>query len=192
MKTGVKRDGTLVAHQMDAVFDSGAYGGLRPGPSFAGASHAGGFYRTPHAYVTIRRVYTNNIPVGQMRAPGEPQTFFAAESQIDCVARALGMDPLEFRRKNLIEEGDSTITGAQYLNIRAKDTLEAAARAARYSEPKALNVGRGIAMGYRAPGGGASAKTLWVSGSVTCPLQPKRSSTVYRRIMSDVAWRIGA
>jgi len=75
MKTGVKRDGTLVAHRMDALFDSGAYGGTRPGANFRGACHAGGWYRIPNVRQSAKRVYTNNIPGGQMRAPGEPQTF---------------------------------------------------------------------------------------------------------------------
>lgn len=168
MKTGAKRDGTLVAHQMEACFDSGAYGGLRPGANFAGAAHAGGCYRIPHARITVMRVYTNNIPGGQMRAPGEPQAFFAAESHMDCVARRLGMDPLEFRRKNLIEEGEPTVTGDHYRGVKAKETLEAAVKAARYRAPKAPNVGRGIAMGHRAPGGGtiSLAVSLNPDGSV--------------------------
>ena len=89
-----------------------------------------------------------------MRAPGEPQGFFAAESHMDCVARKLGMDPLDFRLKNLIEEGESTLTGGHYRGIKAKETLKAAAKAAGYKSPKPRNVGRGIAMGYRGPGAG--------------------------------------
>ena len=154
LKTGVKRDGTIVAHQMDAYLDAGAYGGFRPGAVVGGIAHAGGCYRAAHARITVSRVYTNNIPGGQMRAPGEPQGFFAAESHIDCVARKVGIDPLEFRLKNLMAEGDTTLTGGHYQEIKAKETLEAAAQAAGYKAPKAKNVGRGVAMGYRGPGGG--------------------------------------
>lgn len=157
LKTGVKRDGTIVAHQMDAYLDAGAYGGFRPGAVVGGIAHAGGCYRAQHARIAVSRVYTNNLPGGQMRAPGEPQGFFAAESHMDCVARKLGMDPCEFRRKNLIEEGDETLTGGHYKGIRAKQTLDAAIKAARYKSPKPANVGRGIAMGYRGPGGGNTA-----------------------------------
>ena len=89
-----------------------------------------------------------------MRAPGEPQGFFAAESHIDCVARKLGMDPAEFRLKNLIEEGDATLTGGHYRGIKAKETLKAAVKAAAYKSPKPPIVGRGVAMGYRGPGAG--------------------------------------
>jgi len=92
-----------------------------------------------------------------MRAPGEPQGFFAAESHIDCVARELGMDPVKFRLKNLMKEGDETLTGGHYRGIKAKETLRAAAKAAGYNSPKPANVGRGVAMGYRGPGGGNTA-----------------------------------
>jgi len=156
LKTGVKRDGTIVAHQMKAFLDSGAYGGFRPGAVVGGIAHAGGCYRAQHARIEVSRVYTNNLPGGQMRAPGEPQGFFAAESHMDCVARKLGIDPYEFRLKNLIEEGDETLTGGHYQGIKAKETLNAAVQGARYKSPKPANVGRGIAMGYRGPGAGST------------------------------------
>src|SRR5438445_7948944 len=144
----------MVAHEIEAYLDSGAYGGFRPGAVVGGIAHAGGCYRAEHARIAVSRVYTNNLPGGQMRAPGEPQGFFAAESHIDCVARKLGMDPYEFRLKNLIEEGDETLTGGHYKDIKAKETLSAAVKAAAYKSPKPANVGRGVAMGYRGPGGG--------------------------------------
>jgi CO/xanthine dehydrogenase Mo-binding subunit len=157
LKTGVKRDGTIVAHEMEAYLDSGAYGGFRPSAVVGGIAHAAGCYRAQHARISVSRVYTNNLPGGQMRAPGEPQGFFAAESHMDCVARRLGLDPCDFRLKNLVEEGDETLTGDRYRGIRAKETLKAAAKAAGYKSSKPAGVGRGIAMGYRAPGGGATA-----------------------------------
>jgi len=160
LKTGVKRDGTMVAHEMEAYLDSGAYGGFRPGAVVGGIAHAGGCYRAEHARIAVSRVYTNNLPGGQMRAPGEPQGFFAAESHMDCVARKLGMDPYEFRLKNLIEEGETTLTGGRYRGIKAKDTLKAAAKTAGYKAPKAAHMGRGIAMGYRGPGAGSTSLSL--------------------------------
>jgi CO/xanthine dehydrogenase Mo-binding subunit len=154
LKTGVKRDGAIVAHQMDAFLDAGAYGGFRPGAVVGGIAHAGGCYRAENARISVSRVYTNNLPGGQMRAPGEPQGFFAAESHMDCIARKLGMDPAAFRLKSLIEEGDETLTGGHYRGIKAKETLRAALNAAGYKSSKRAHVGRGIAMGYRGPGGG--------------------------------------
>ncbi|MCH7713149.1 MAG: xanthine dehydrogenase family protein molybdopterin-binding subunit [Chloroflexi bacterium] len=171
MKTGVKRDGTLVAHQSRVLFNSGAYGGFKPAPgvNLGGASKAGGPYKIPHVQLEGVQVYTNTVPGGFMRAPGEPQAVFAAESQMDLVARELGMDPLEFRRKNLIEEGDENPTGTVYTNIRAKETLEAAISASGYGTPKAPNVGRGIAMGDRPVAGGEchASVTMSQDGAVT-------------------------
>jgi CO/xanthine dehydrogenase Mo-binding subunit len=163
LKTGVKRDGTIVAHRMDAYLDAGAYGGFRPGAVVGGIAHAGGCYRAEHARISVSRVYTNNIPGGQMRAPGEPQGFFAAESHMDCVARKVGMDPYEFRMKNLMEEGDITLTGGRYQAIKARQTLNAAAKAAGYSRPKPKYIGRGVAMGFRGPGGGTTSLIVELS-----------------------------
>jgi carbon-monoxide dehydrogenase large subunit len=191
VKTGVKRDGTMVAHQMEVILDSGAYGGIRPSATVGGAAHGGGCYRVPNSRIDVKRVYTNNIPGGQMRAPGEPQAFFAAESHMDCVARRLGIDPVEFRLKNLIEEGEATLTGAHYQGIRAKETLKAAVKAARYRAPKALNVGRGIAMGYRPPGGGATSLSVSLNpdGSVILDTslfeQGTGTYTTFRQIVAE-------
>jgi CO/xanthine dehydrogenase Mo-binding subunit len=177
LKTGVKKEGTMVAHEMDAYLDSGAYGGFRPGAVVGGIAHAGGCYRAPHARISVSRVYTNNIPGGQMRAPGEPQGFFAAESHIDCVARALGMDPYQFRLKNLIEDGDETLTGGHYQSIKAKATLNAVVKAAGYRSPKPANVGRGIAMGYRGPGAGNT--------SLKISLNPDGSVVIYTSLFEQ-------
>ena len=156
LRTGVMKDGTIVAYQMDAAFDAGGYGGFRPGASLGGVLHGGTCYRVPNVRLEVKRVYTNNLPGGQMRAPAEPQGFFAGESHIDCVARELGMDPLEFRRKNLIVNGDPVASGHHFEDIRVVETLEAAVDAAGYSQPKPANVGRGIAIGFRGPGTGES------------------------------------
>jgi CO/xanthine dehydrogenase Mo-binding subunit len=188
-KTGVKRDGTILAHEMDAYLDAGAYGGFRPGAVVGGISHAVGCYRAKHARIATSRVYTNNLPGGQMRAPGEPQAFFAGESHIDCVARKLGMDPLEFRRKNLMEDGDVTLTGGRYQVIKAKETLNAAIKAAGYSAPKPKYVGRGIAMGYRAPGTGSTSLKVSLNpdGSIVIHTSLFEQGTSTYTIMRQVA-----
>src|SRR5262245_49920981 len=143
LKTGVTRAGAIVAHQARVLFDSGAYGGFKPTPTvnLGGASKAGGPYKIPHVHIEGVQVYTNTIPGGFMRAPGEPQTLFAIESHVDCIARRLGIDPLDFRLQNLIEEGDETPSGTRYQGIRAKQTLETAVMAAGYRTPKAPNIG---------------------------------------------------
>ena len=168
LKTGVNRDGTLVAHEAHVIFNSGAYGGFKPGVNLGGASHAGGCYKIPNVHIEAVQVYTNNVPCGHMRSPGEPQVLFALESHMDMIARRLEIDPLEFRKLNLLEDGAETPTGTLYEEIRAKETLEAAIEASDYHSPKPANVGRGISMGERGPGGGEShaAVTLNPDGTI--------------------------
>jgi len=170
LKTGVMSDGTLVAQQSQTLFNSGAYGGFKPAPgvNLGGAAKAGGPYRIPHVQLEGTQVYTNTVPGGFMRAPGEPQVAFASESHMDRIARALGMDPLEFRLKNLLERGDEDPTGMRYQEIRARETLEAAIAKSDYQSPKPAGVGRGIAIGERTTAGGEShsAVTLQLDGSV--------------------------
>ncbi len=193
LKTGVKRDGTLVAHQARVVFDSGAYGGFKPVPTvnLGGAAKAGGPYKIPHVHIEGIQVYTNTIPGGFMRAPGEPQAVFAIESHMDCIAQQLGIDPVDFRLQNLIDAGDETPIGTRYQGMRAQETLEAAVAAAGYRTPKAPNVGRGIAMGERPPAGGEShaAVTLNPDGSVivhTSIFEPGTGTyTILRQIVAE-------
>ena len=161
VKTGVMNDGSIVAHQADLVFDSGGYAGFKPLGFLPGASGAAGPYKIANAKITSAMVYTNNIPCGHMRGPGEPQAVFAIESQIDCIARALGIDPFDYRKMNLITESDETPIGKTFKDVRAIETLESAAAAADYHHPKPIHVGRGIAIAERSPGGGET--YAWVS-----------------------------
>jgi xanthine dehydrogenase molybdenum-binding subunit len=94
------------------------------------------------------------VPCGHMRSPGEPQAAFAVESHMDEVARRVGMDPVEFRLKNLVVDGDAMPNGAMHEELRGRETLRAAADAAGWSTPKRPYIGRGVAMTDRAPGGG--------------------------------------
>ena len=84
-KTGVKKDGAIVAHHLDFIFDSGAYGSMKPAGYLIGASTCAGPYKIANCLIEERMVYTNKIPCGHMRAPGDPQGFFANESQMDIV-----------------------------------------------------------------------------------------------------------
>jgi CO/xanthine dehydrogenase Mo-binding subunit len=193
LKTGVKRDGTIVAHQARVFFDSGAYGGFKPVPTvnLGGAAKAAGPYKIPHVHIESVQVYTNTIPGGFMRAPGEPQAVFAIESHIDCIARQLGQDPVDFRLQNLLVDGDETPIGNRYQGIRAKQTLEAVVTAAGYRTPKGPHIGRGVAMGERPPAGGEShaAVTLNPDGSVlvhTSIFEPGTGTyTMLRQIVAE-------
>ena len=129
IRSGVKRDGTLTARQARVVFDSGGYGAFKPTVYLRGADHLCGVYRIPHARIDSYMVYTNNVPKGHMRSPAKPQVVFAVEAHTDLVARELGMDPYEFRQKNLLRNGDASPVGHVWQDIRAEETLQKAAEA---------------------------------------------------------------
>jgi CO/xanthine dehydrogenase Mo-binding subunit len=154
VKTGVKKDGTIVAHHMEFVFDSGAYGAFKPNAFLNGPHVSAGPYNIPHVLIEEHMVYTNKVPCGHMRSPGDPQGFFANESQLDLVAKKLGMDRIKFRQKNLMRDGDLDPTGMRVDYIKTEETLQRALREAGYYKPKAKNVGRGVALVQWFPNGG--------------------------------------
>jgi carbon-monoxide dehydrogenase large subunit len=154
VKTGVKKNGSIIAHHMDFLFDSGAYGSMKPAGYLIGASTCAGPYRIENCLIEERMVYTNKIPCGHMRAPGDPQGFFANESQLDIVARKLGMDPVEFKRKNMLHDGDVTPIGGHISHIKGAEALDKAIQLSGYNKPKPKNVGRGLAFSEWSPSGG--------------------------------------
>src|SRR5687767_765858 len=154
VRTGVKKNGTIVAHHIDFLFDSGAYASMKPAGYLIGASTCAGPYKIANCLIEERMVYTNKIPCGHMRAPGDPQGFFANESQLDIVARKLGMDPAEFKRKNMLHDGDETPIGGHISHIRGKEALDKALQLAGYKKPKPKNVGRGLSFSEWSPSGG--------------------------------------
>jgi carbon-monoxide dehydrogenase large subunit len=154
LRTGVMNDGTLVAHSVEYEVDSGAYAAFKPMGTIGGANQAAGPYRIPNVTIDSRFVYTNNIPGGFMRAPGDPQGVFPLECHLDDIARRLGMDPAELRRKNLVVDGEETAWGEHLEHVRAIETLDAALPAGDWGRPKAANVGRGLAFADRGSGGG--------------------------------------
>ncbi len=156
VKTGVKRNGILIAQHVEFIFDSGAYGAYRPQGFLVGAHDAPGPYRVPHCLVEEKYVYTNKMPCGYMRAPGHLQAMFACESQADLVARRLGLDPVEFRRMNLMHDGDRAPLGEVIPHIKATETLLKALEESGYRKEKKKNTGRGCAIADWVSKGGES------------------------------------
>jgi CO/xanthine dehydrogenase Mo-binding subunit len=169
VKTGVKKDGTIVAHHMNFIFDSGAYGAFKPNAFLNGPHLSAGPYNITHAFIEEHMVYTNKIPCGHMRSPGDPQGFFANESQMDLVAKRLGMDPIKFRQKNFMHDGDIDPTGEEIHYIKTDETLRRAMEDSGYRKPKPKNVGRGLGVvQWTATGGiGTVAITLDEKGVAT-------------------------
>ena len=169
VKTGVKKDGRLVAHRMEYLYDSGAYGAFKPQGYLVGPKEAAGPYKVPHVFINEKIVYTNKIPCGHMRAPGEPQGFFANESQMDLVARRLGMDAVAFRKKNLMHDGDISPVGHVIPHIKSDEILAKAMQVSGYVQRKRKHVGRGLALAQWLPlgGEGHAFVTVGEGGEVT-------------------------
>ncbi len=110
-RTGVTRDGKLVAIDIEFDIDGGAYCTLSPVVLSRGTIHAAGPYICPNVSVRSRAVATSVPPHGAFRGFGAPQSIFALERQMDKVANALGLAPEEFRRRNFLHEGETTATG---------------------------------------------------------------------------------
>ena len=156
IKTGVKKNGLLIAQQMEYIFDSGAYGAYRPQGFLVGAHEASGPYRIPNTHIEEKYVYTNKFPCGYMRAPGHPQGSFASESQADIVAKKLGISPAEYRRMNFMHDGDHFPVGESIAHVKATETLKKALEESGYHGTKTKNVGRGCAVGNWVSKGGES------------------------------------
>lgn len=177
LKTGVKRDGRLWARDGQVVYNGGAYGCVKPNPegNLTGGLQLGGSYRIPHTRLESRCVYTNQVPCGYMRAPGETQVHFAVESHMDMIAHAMGIDPLEFRLLNALAEGDTTPNGLKLRDVRCRDVLERAAAASRWRLRSSSTTsdgrlrGRGIALSDRHTGTSTASTrvVLNADGSVT-------------------------
>jgi len=171
LKTGVSRDGTLLARQVRLIWDNGAYAEKGPTISLHGASLSTGPYNIPNAEVESFTVFTNKPPTGAMRGYGLPQVTFAYESQMDIIAEKLNLDPLEFRMKNAVDEGSKVVTGQRLYSVGVKECLRQAGRAffkkglktAPGDDPAAPGSrwvrGKGIACTYK------STKTPTVSGA---------------------------
>lgn len=111
LKTGAKKDGTLVAHEAEIYGDAGAYASLSRHVMLRATTHAAGPYEVPNVRVDTYAMYTNNVPAGAFRGFGVTQSAFAMESQLDVLAEELGLSPLEIRRRNILAPGRRTIAG---------------------------------------------------------------------------------
>jgi CO/xanthine dehydrogenase Mo-binding subunit len=127
-KTGVMRDGRIVARKVRLVLDGGAYCSWSETTLGKACILATGPYRIEHLHVEAMAVYTNKTMTGAMRGFGAPQVCFAYESQMDEIASDLSIDPLELRLKNAFEEGSVSPTGQILQSVALKQSLEQAAQ----------------------------------------------------------------
>jgi len=148
-RTGVTRDGRLVAMDIDVVMDAGAYCTLSPVVLSRGVIHATGPYRCDHVRIRGRATMTHTPPNGAFRGFGAPQTQFAVEAHLDRVAEALALDPLVVRDQNALRPGDITATGQRLGgDTSARAVLRAAVARSGYRRKRRQwrGSGRGIGL----------------------------------------------
>jgi CO/xanthine dehydrogenase Mo-binding subunit len=157
LKTGVTNDGRIVAKEGRIWFDTGAFAGSGPGVASVATLVLAGPYRIPNLRLEGFAVYTNKTNCGSFRAPSGPQANFAVESQMDIIADALGIDPLDFRLRNIVRDGDEGPTGQVLGAVGLEECLHKAAAAIGWSErrPETWR-GKGLACGWWTTTGGSS------------------------------------
>ena len=127
MKTGVRRDGTITARQSTCHFNTGAYGDIGPRLIKNGGYGTGGPHHIPNVSVDSYAVYTNIAPAGAFRGYGINQAAWAYETQMDMIAEQLGLDPVEFRLRNLLVDGQRVMTGEEMHDAHFRELTERAA-----------------------------------------------------------------
>ncbi len=160
-KTGVKKDGTLVANEVYIYADTGAYASLGGPVVNLAVEHSCGPYRIPNTHIEGFCIYTNNGVAGAFRGFGVNQVTFAMESQMDEIARKLNMDPVELRRKNILKRGEETGIGSVIeTSMGLKEILDEIEKSEIYKKRERVKVsdkpwikrGVGIAISYQGTG----------------------------------------
>ena len=147
LKTGVKKDGTLLARYIKVLMDVGAYAGDGPVDVNIALLIAAGTYKVEHVYAEGYAVYTNKQRCGAFRSVSAPQATFALESHMEHIAEELGMDPLELRMKNVWDDGYTAPWGQRLENVGLRETLRRVAETIGWGAKLGKNQGIGIACG---------------------------------------------
>lgn len=156
LKMGAKRDGKLVAAQMEVVLDSGAYCSQAPGVLAVAGSSSLSLYQIPNISYVGKIVYTNNPYAGAFRGFGNPQATFALESLLEMMAQQLGLDSLAMRRINSWNGGQMTPLGHRITSYGFVQCLEEAARGIGWAQKRGKMRNRGVGVaGLFHVGGGA-------------------------------------
>jgi CO/xanthine dehydrogenase Mo-binding subunit len=194
LRSGLARDGRIVARDVDVVLDTGAYADT--GPQVAKkCTFTAGPYRIPNVRIRSRCVYTNLPPAGSFRGFGLQQMAWAYEGHMDALARRLGVDPLELRQRHLYREGDRYITGEPLRGVGFGQTLDAVAARIGWAQPPAPATigrrrGRGLAMAMKgsfAPTTAAARVTMNEDGSVTVAAPTPEIGQGARTVLGQIA-----
>ncbi len=165
LRTAVDKDGRFLAHEGRMLWDGGAYAAGKPQADvnlISGSRHFNA-YAIPVVRSEHVMVYTNNLPGGQVRGPGNAQVVFAWESHVDMMAAELGIDPLEFRQRNALRDGDSGMGGQRIAAPKSREVLEAVRREFHWDDPLPPNRGRGLAFFTRETGEGKTSVLMRIA-----------------------------
>jgi CO/xanthine dehydrogenase Mo-binding subunit len=160
IKVGVMRDGKIVAAKGLFKYQAGAFPGS---PVMNGCMCGFAPYDIANVNTIGYDVVCNRPKSVAYRAPGSPISAFAVESTLDMAAKKIGMDPIQFRLKNIAKIGTPTVWGPKHSHAGFAETLQALQKHPAYSAPLGKNQGRGVAVGYWFNGGGESSSTVNVN-----------------------------
>jgi len=191
-KTGMKKDGTWLAQETELIFDTGAYADIGPRVCRNAGFSAAGPYQVPNVRIDSYCVYTNHPIGGAFRGFGIPQVSWAIESHLDVMAEKLGLDPVEVRLKNAVEEGSLSVTGQVLHSVGLKETLRQAAEKIGWRKASGPYRGKGIACMHKStvtPSSSAAFVKLNEDASVTLLCSAvemgQGSSTILAQIASE-------
>jgi CO/xanthine dehydrogenase Mo-binding subunit len=198
IKSGVSADGRVTARQCEVFWNGGAYADIGPRISQKSGFTASGPYDIENVKIDSYEIYTNQVPAGAMRGFGIPQLVWAYESHTDIMACELGIDPIEFRRKNILREGRPHATGTIVRDTAIGQVLETIAERMNWTTPLdrgngVMRRGRGIAIGMKAvisPTASVAIVNINADGSIVVSMNTvdmgQGSDTVMAQIAADV------
>lgn len=198
IKSGVDKDGRIIARRCDIVWNGGAYADIGPRVTQKAGFTSAGPYDIENVSIDSYAVYTNRPPAGALRGFGAPQTAWAYDCHMDMIAEALGIDQVEFRRHNLLRDGRPQASGTPVTDAALDAVLDQVAARMNWGRPfdrgsGRICRGRGIALGFK----GITAPTTSVaivnlSGDGSCGLyvgtvdMGQGSDTVMAQIAAEV------
>lgn len=155
IKSAVTKEGRITARECEVWWNGGAYADIGPRVTQKSGFTASGPYDIENVRIDSYALYTNLPPAGALRGFGIPQLVWAYESHTDMIARALGLDPVEFRRKNILRDGRPHATGTVMKDAAIERVLDRVAALLDWNEPfdrgsDAIRRGRGVAIGFKA------------------------------------------
>ena len=171
LRTGVDQDGHFTAIKATIHFSGGAYGSQKANPQVTvlGGRRLASMYRVPAISCETYCSYTNQVPCTQTRTPGSPQVVFAFESQVEIIAKEMGIDALELRRRNILHDGDANPMGEKWSDILMSEVLERVVKTSGWKKGgEKKNRGWGMALYDRGTpeGKASSALMLEADGKV--------------------------